>query len=705
MVVSELVSFVTCDIVCTMFRRKKSCNKKLLEHKLYLARENPEPDFDISSCDLSEIPNGIYSLCRVFLKQSLILNKNHLSSLSGGGDLKDLSGLKVLNISHNEFEYLPSDIGLLTNLEEFYLDNNKLKSLPNSLCNLVNLKCLGLSSNKLKLLPEDIGNLSSLKMLNLEGNDMLKQLPKSICKAKLLSNLCLDSENFVYPPSNVVANGLEALMDYICNDVGIEYTASSEELVDRKQDSDLGEIGKPDHFQEKICELERKKLKKAQEFLEIEKNNDLMQRQEIEMANVHKANRQKLLATISQRQSKFDSALNRFQQGREAERFRLIEHLQEAENYACTSINNLLKLSKEPVWQLLEKEEEEKKKLLSAVDKYNADLHKTDILAAMQDILKQETELFNKYNKNKTETSRSILELELETDTKLAHILKGQEAHKANLVQNLVEDTHLQKAAVSTLLERGDARSWGLLQQVRLVESQLAALTTIELDRRKLKIDEHLNELAEQRVNLSILLMDLLEQQRERRSQLLSTLQTMEDSICDNSEDFWLRQYQQLLEKLPQGLSHAQKNIDPRLAEMLLANGVLHCLPFLAKLTQSQSNTKSITELDLIEAGIRIPFDRQKILDSLHAYSKEQISCNYIPSAPAAEENEASAPPLLDDIKAITTVECVICLDIECQVIFVPCGHFCCCFNCSGPVQKCPLCRTNIERKVTMLFQ
>lgn len=81
---------------------------------------------------------------------------------------------------------------------------------------------------------------------------------------------------------------------------------------------------------------------------------------------------------------------------------------------------------------------------------------------------------------------------ELESDSKLAQILQDQDLQKANLVIRLMEDSDLQKAAVGTLLERGDARSWGLLQQVRLVESQLVTLTNIEIDRKKLKMDEHL---------------------------------------------------------------------------------------------------------------------------------------------------------------------------------------------------------------------
>lgn len=61
---------------------------------------------------------------------------------------------------------------------------------------------------------------------------------------------------------------------------------------------------------------------------------------------------------------------------------------------------------------------------------------------------------------------------------------------KNELIEKLQDDEQLQRAAVGALLERSDARSWGLVQQVRLVELKLAELTTIELDKRKFEIDE-----------------------------------------------------------------------------------------------------------------------------------------------------------------------------------------------------------------------
>lgn len=45
------------------------------------------------------------------------MDHNCLSSLSGGGSLRDLSNLKVLDISHNQFSVIPDDIDLLVNLK------------------------------------------------------------------------------------------------------------------------------------------------------------------------------------------------------------------------------------------------------------------------------------------------------------------------------------------------------------------------------------------------------------------------------------------------------------------------------------------------------------------------------------------------------------------------------------------------------------
>ncbi|KAF7265964.1 hypothetical protein GWI33_020702 [Rhynchophorus ferrugineus] len=697
----KYVPFLICDINFIMFRRKKSVNKKKLEHKLYLARESPELIFDLSDCDLINIPSGVYSLCRVFRKESLRLQNNQLSSLAGGGDLKDLSNLLILDLHNNFFSSISNDIGLLITLQELYLQDNQLKHLPDSLCHLINLKHLDVSNNHLKKLPENIGNLINLNILKLKGNNGLKKIPKMICKMQQLTLIEIDSEGFLYPPSDVALEGTECIMRYICKDTEFEYVSPSDLKSITKSDTSTNLLEEEDAFKEKIWTLERLKLKKMQEFLEIEKNNELQQKQEIELSNLHKVSRDQLLASLTAEQVKFDDKLNKIHKKKELERFHLIEQLKEAEDVADEAISKLLAYNKEPLAQLLEKEMDEEQKLLVAVNKYNETLHKDDILSAMQNILTQESERFKKLDKYRVETSQCILEKELQTESKLSEILQNHCLDKTNLVDKLVEDSDLQKAAVSTLLERGDARSWGLLQEIRLVEGHLLALTNIEIEKSKLKMNEQLNDLSEKRANLSILLVDLMDRQKARRTQILNTLQEMEHQNTTNENDFWLRQYQQLLNRLPEGLSEAQKNIDHKLLEILLSKGVLHCLPFLASIIQSQWNFKNITNEDLALAGLTNSTDRLKILEALNIYIKEYLS-DFSPSAPPEDEEAASAP-LLKDLVPVDAVECVICMDNQCHIIFLPCGHLCCCSNCAISVVGCPLCRTVIDRKITMM--
>lgn len=51
---------------------------------------------------------------------------------------------------------------------------------------------------------------------------------------------------------------------------------------------------------------------------------------------------------------------------------------------------------------------------------------------------------------------------------------------------------------------------------------------------------------------------------------------------------------------------------------------------------------------------------------------------------------------------SVQTMKTLDCLSVQAQIIFLPCGHVCCCQVCSGAVQGCPLCRSNILQRVRL---
>ncbi|XP_017780178.1 PREDICTED: E3 ubiquitin-protein ligase LRSAM1-like isoform X1 [Nicrophorus vespilloides] len=678
-----------------MFRWGKKENKAKLEHKLYLARENPEPVFDISDCSVNNVPSGIYSLCRVFLKEQLNMSFNNLTSLSGGGNLRDLHILQVLSLNNNAFTHLPEEIQLLTNLKELYIQNNQIKKLPSTICQLLNLIVLNVSNNLLTELPRETGNLNKLRLLDLQGNKKLKELPRSFGKLQHLRQLYFDADGFQYPPKDIAEQGVDVVVKYVCDDNNYEYSPTDD------TDACITEEYVPySNIEAKIWEIEKIKEQKKEEFLAIEKHNEIMMQQEFELANSMKINKVKLLDDIRLQQNQLDESLDKIQQVKDIERFKLIEQLQEVEMNSDIAINNLLQMTKEPLGLLLEQERIEQEKLIEAANKYNDNLCKTEILDAMEEILKQETVKFMQFDEYRCETSRSILEQEMKSDSRLGDLLHSQDTKSQELSQKLLEDSVLQRVAVAALLERSDARSWSLVQQVKLIESQLASLTVIEMKRRKLELNHQLNDLAEKRINLSILLMDLLEQQGVRRSQLLETLQSLEDKK-EQAEDFWLIQYQQLLDRMPDSIAEFQRKLNPSLIEALNIAGCIHYLPLLAKWSTSEDKLVHVTEEELKNIGISSAADRQNILRAFENFRTVQLVYPelLIPTAPTLQTSEASAPPV-ETTQCFSTTECVVCLDNKCEIIYVPCGHFCCCTDCSLPLNECPMCRAAIEKKI-----
>lgn len=132
-----------------------------------------------------------------------------------------------------------------------------------------------------------------------------------------------------------------------------------------------------------------------------------------------------------------------------------------------------------------------------------------------------------------------------------------------------------------------------------------------------------------------------MEQQSARKRELLDTLGRLESQRENEQRDFWLLQYQKLLDAQPGEQSFRATSIDPMLGYNFLLNGVVHCIPFLSRLWQSDKcNIMDITDNDLIEAGIKNATDRERILQSINDFLKLEKSPQVKEAIPTAQAHE-----------------------------------------------------------------
>lgn len=310
-------------------------------------------------------------------------------------------------------------------------------------------------------------------------------------------------------------------------------------------------------------------------------------------------------------------------------------------------------------------------------------------------------------------SSKIILDHEIKSNLLLNSIFMDHERDRAEIVDKVMNDEDLQKTALTALLSKNDARSWGLVEQIRMVETQLAILTKIDIEKKKACNDGYLNDMADKRINLTFLLLDLMNQQDQRKKQLLETIKCLEAQ--KQSGDFWLFTYQKMIDSQPEDLSLRHSSIDPQLSYKFLLNGVVHVVPFLLRLWQNKDKQLGdISGLDLENVGVKNARDREGVLKAIQEYLTEQ-SCskkleecekNSSPSAPSMSSASPETVEALENTfgpSTVSSAECVICMDDSVQIIFVPCGHMCCCCNCQIELVDCPICRAIIEKKIRVI--
>ncbi|XP_075842014.1 E3 ubiquitin-protein ligase LRSAM1 isoform X4 [Microtus pennsylvanicus] len=690
------------------FRKRKPSEeaRKRLEYQMCLAKEAGADDIlDISKCELSEIPFGAFATCKVLQKKVLIVHTNHLTSLLPKScSLLSLATIKVLDLHDNQLTALPDDMGQLTALQVLNVERNQLMHLPRSVGNLLQLQTLNVKDNKLKELPETLGELRSLRTLDISENEV-RRLPLMLAHVRTLETLSLDATSMVYPPPEVCGAGTAAVQQFLCKESGLEYYPPSQYLLpvleqdgaENSQDSPDGAINRFSReaadWQNRFSDYEKRKEQKMLEKLEFERRLDLGQREHAELLQQSHNHKDEILQSVKQEQTRLEQGLSERQRCLDAERQQLREQLKQSEQSIASRIQRLLqdnqrqKKSSE-ILKSLENERIRMEQLMSITQEETENLRQREIASAMQQMLTESCKsrlVQMAYESQRQSLVQQACSSMAEMDQRFQQILSWQQMDQSKAISQILQESVMQKAAFEALQVKKDLAH----RQIRNQEM-----------------------ISEQRWALSNLLQQLLKEKTQREEELHDILVELEAKSETKQENYWLIQYQRLLNQKPLSLKLQEEGMERQLVALLAELSAEHYLPLFAHHRisldmLSQMSPGDLAKVGVSEAGLQHEILRRarNLLDSARVQPELKLSKDEVlgvlepPAAPqgAPESVRPSAPPAELDTP---TSECVVCLEREAQMVFLPCGHVCCCQQCCQPLRTCPLCRQEISQRL-----
>ncbi|XP_040975683.1 E3 ubiquitin-protein ligase LRSAM1 isoform X4 [Aquila chrysaetos chrysaetos] len=691
------------------FRKKKPSDdaRKRLEYQMCLAKEAGADDIlDISKCELSEVPYGAFATCKVLQK-------------------------KVLDLHDNQLASLPADIGQLTSLQVLNLERNLLKCLPQSIGDLAQLQMLNVKGNKLKELPATVSGLRSLRTLDISEN-MLQELPRVLAHIRTLQTLTLDASSMTYPSPDICSAGTESIQQFLCKECGIAYYPPSQYLLPTLESDGGGTsvdgvdravhkyLEEESEWQNKFLDYEKRKEKKMQEKLEFERRLNMGQREHALLVQQINSQKDEILQTVREDQMKLEEGLTKHQRYLEQERLKLLQQLKQAEQGIASRIQKLLEDNQRQkqssdILKSLENERIRMEQLMAITQEETEHLRRKEVASAMQQMLAESYK--NKLIQMTYESRRQDLVNQAcsslaEMDQKFQQILAWQQLDQNKAVSQILQQIEMQKAAFEALQVKKDLMHRQIRNQIKLIETELLQLTQLELKRQELDTETLQGTITEQRQALGYLLQQLLKEKKQREEELRQILLEMEAKSETKQENYWLIQYQRLLNQKPLSLKLQEEGLEQQLVNLLIELSAEQYVPVFAHHRISLQALSTMTASDLEKIGVtetglqRAILKRAqdilavaKMIPELLRTVDAEVLAAPEPSTPFEEPPSPMvlmAPPLQWEKKS----ECVVCMEQETQMIFLPCGHVCCCQTCCEQLHTCPLCRKDITQRI-----
>lgn len=678
-----------------------------LQRKLYLAQENPDHIFDLSDCGLKDVPSGVFSKCRVFRKTELLLHTNRITSVEGGGQLRDLFQIEVLDLHSNNLRSLPESIGALTHLKVLDLKCNIIEKLPDTFGSLAQLEVLNLQANKFKEFPVPVLNLRRLRHLDISNNEIDK-LPANFFELSRLKELNLDSEKFVFPDAAVCGNSVEAIMHFLCQESGVEYSS-----LNKQEDETDREIEGTQMLEDTATENQFKLYEARRERRRIEMMEMEAQLQEATIVNAEliedsSERKRQLLLDIAREQDELHDSILVLQNQKDKERKKLLSLLSQLEKHSAALIEqisaNIRSETSDALRWAMELERLETEVLCGLKHQEMDVTKKKEILNSMVDILHQE-ELQMLQSRQRETLLKGLQEDDIATARLLEDVIATREGAQKVLADRILQEEGYQREAFRTLQLKNDKTHSQILQEIQLVEKELSKLTEVERKKRDLKVTTELDGLSSHRIELAMLLSVLLGNKALREKQLQEYMREMEKKRQTEMIDFWLRQYERLLEQKPPHVQDMEVELDPRIINALLTARAEHYIPVLAARHITWDQLASMEPEGLRRLGVT----SESAVNSLMAVISSSLpeAQKVAPTAPCPESPrktplQGQMPSVLE-VRLWQSSECVVCLDVKTLLVFLPCGHVCCCQDCGAGICQCPLCRVDVESRLHLL--
>lgn len=698
--------------------------KKALDIKLQIAEDKPDSYFDLSECCISKIPEGVFSKIKILQKQALLLQHNLLEDFKAGGNLSDLSGLLILDVSHNNFVQLPKGIGELKCLQKLVVSSNKLKKLPEEIGQCTELQVLDVSCNQLSGMPSTTKNLVQLKSLDISSNPYITQLSTGLCYMSQLADFKFDQDKITYPAKEITSHGIAEIQRWFKKLVGDDFMGDyTDAAYSSPKKSPLHSLPSEDTaFEDAIIkrELAREKANRDRMLLE----QGLLETQEDNarfLANAQHE-REKVIKEIEKADIEAEAAMVRKFETETIERNKMLEELYLKNDHLEETIGFVLQMTErsrhtEELMEELEEEQNRMDYLVQITNEESERLRKQEILEAMNMVMlenEQSKRQWDEYEKQREiDMARSLISEEDDTEG-LQKVLHDTDMAQQAMVQRIMSEEEKQKQAFRALQYQKDVKLNRLNKQLELVEAELAQLSKLEMQKRAEKQEQEVNTLAEMRIQTAELLAKLMEEQEKREQRLKEMFVKMEEQAQDEEKDYWLIQFQRLLDSKPQVLIDAENRLDHFVAETVLHAGCKQYLPHFARYKIEEEDMMQMTKERLLEIGVKDTQDQEDILAAIkssmlmneHLMKRQESYAGPSSKGKDIEEpldgNEGASSSKVNirpSMDVCQEIECVVCLDNKPDIVFLPCGHVCTCAQCCSQLDDCPMCRQNISQK------